>query len=167
MHLLRVSLLCAVIAFTTGCAQLFPKKASFDPKMAASLTAQWTGRMALRIEDQPSQSFSANFELEGTPAQGNLKLFSPLGNVLVELEWSPLGATLSASGRRDKYESLQVLVSQAHGSPLPVEALFDWLNGRQTLQTDWTVNLDQYPNGRVTAMRALPATELRIIFDLP
>ena len=45
----------------------------------------WSGRLALQVEDQASQSFSALFELRGSAQNGGLVLISPLGSRLAQL----------------------------------------------------------------------------------
>ena len=166
-HFATYLALVVTLFLIAGCAQLESGKQLIDDQSAGESGQQWAGRLALRVEDQPAQSFSASFELKGTAQTGVLKLYSPLGSVLAELQWSPQGAWLRAPGRSDRYDNLQTLVTQANGSPLPVDALFDWLNGKPTKQNGWTVNLDQYTQGRVVALRDKSTTELRIVLDQP
>ena len=69
-------LACAALALAAGCAQ--PSR----PQVQASERTAWSGRLALQVQDQASQSFSAGFELQGSAANGELRLFTPLGSVL-------------------------------------------------------------------------------------
>ena len=86
---LALAPLLALVVLLTGCA-LAPTPTS-APGLRAEQSA-WNGRLALQIEEQAgqtAQSFSAAFELQGTAAQGDLTLISPLGNVLARLDWTP------------------------------------------------------------------------------
>jgi outer membrane lipoprotein LolB len=49
----------------------------------------WSGRLALRLDSTPPQSFSAGFDLRGSPQAGELQLNSPLGTTLASVRWSP------------------------------------------------------------------------------
>lgn len=134
----------------------------------------WNGRMGLLIDapDNPAggygeQSFSASFELQGTPQQGSLSLFSPLGAKVAQLEWQPGTAWLSQGEQIFESSSLQELVQRSLGTDVPVEALFQWLQGRATPVAGWHVNLSQYAQGRITAERhtPLPHAKLRLVLE--
>ncbi|HYF42300.1 MAG TPA: outer membrane lipoprotein LolB, partial [Ramlibacter sp.] len=92
----------------------------------------WAGRLALQVQDQPGQSFSAGFELRGRADAGELTLLNPLGGVVAQLSWAPGSATLQSGGQTRQYESVDALVAAATGSSIPVAALFDWLAGVNT-----------------------------------
>lgn len=168
---LKQSLVCLVFVIAlfliAGCAQLTSGNAQNHGVNSTIDVPQWSGRLVYRVDDQPSQSFSANFDLMGTPETGSLKLLSPLGSVVAELRWAPESASLKAPGHSAQYASLQELVTQANGAPLPVTALFDWLRGKPSDTTDWTVDLAQYDQGRIAARREFPPTDLRIVLDQP
>jgi outer membrane lipoprotein LolB len=53
------------------------------------------------------------------------------------------------------------------GTPLPIAALFDWLQGRATEVPGWHVDLSQVAQGRLRAQRTSPppAADLRVAFD--
>ncbi|RYF83553.1 MAG: hypothetical protein EOO29_02990, partial [Comamonadaceae bacterium] len=48
---------------------------------------RWSGRLSLRVDSEPAQSFAALFELSGAPGRGELKLSTPIGNTLGLLQW--------------------------------------------------------------------------------
>lgn len=127
----------------------------------------WRGRLALRVESEPPQSFFAGFELSGHAGQGELRLFSPLGTTLADLRWSPQSATLSNNGETRQFESLDALATQATGTAIPIAALFQWLAGVQTGADGWSADLSQLDDGRLTARRTqpAPAAELRLILE--
>ena len=126
----------------------------------------WTGRLALAVEGQASQSFSAGFELKGAPENGELTLYNPLGGTLAVLAWSPGTATLRAGGTTRQFTSLEALAQEATGAPLPVAALFDWLAGKATPIEGWEADLSQVADGRLRARRNAPppVADLRVVF---
>jgi outer membrane lipoprotein LolB len=127
----------------------------------------WSGRLALTVEGQSSQSFSAGFELKGAPEAGELSLFNPLGGTIAVLGWSPGTATLKANGNTRQFPSLEALAQEATGAPLPVAALFDWLGGKPTPISGWEPDVSQVADGRLRARRTdpPPPADLRVLFE--
>ena len=125
----------------------------------------WSGRLALQVEDHPSQSFSALFELRGDARAGDLVLTSPLGNRVAQLDWQDGHARL-VTGSQDTRtsDSLDELLQQAAGTQIPVAALFSWLQGMQASARGWEADLSGIEDGRLIARRTIPAphTTLRI-----
>jgi len=146
-----------------GCAQ--PR---LRPEQAAD-TAFWSGRLALQVHDAQAQeqSFSASFELQGAERQGQLILLSPFGAALAELQWSPAGAQLRQGGQLRESPSLDALVQDTIGTPLPLGALFAWLSGQQASAPGWQADLSQLAEGRLRAERTdpLPRATLRLVLD--
>ena len=145
-----------------GCASPVRAPISSDPQ-----TGPWSGRLALQVQDQPGQSFSAAFELKGRADSGELTLYTPLGGTAAVLNWAPGSATLRSNGQTRQFESVESLVAQATGSPIPVAALFDWLAGRNTPVPGWQADLSQLPDGRLRAQRLEPppVADLRLVLD--
>ena len=127
----------------------------------------WSGRLALTVHSEPPQSYSAGFELSGSPASGELQLTSPLGNVLALASWSPGGAEWRQGDQVTRRASLDQLAADLGSAPLPVAALFRWLQGQPAETGDWTVDLSRQPEGRIVARRLqpLPTAELRLVFE--
>ena len=123
--------------------------------------------MALSVEGQAKQSFSAMFVLEGDPENGTLTLSTPLGTALAELHWAPGHAELQTSSGEKSAASLDGLLHDAIGSKIPVQALFAWLHGDAVTATGWQADLSQLDNGRLAAVRTqpLPRATLRIALD--
>ncbi|HZY19934.1 MAG TPA: outer membrane lipoprotein LolB [Ramlibacter sp.] len=127
-----------------------------------------TGRLALAVQDQPGQSFSAAFELRGRPEAGELTLLNPLGGTVAVLRWQPGEAVLSAQGREpQRFPSVDAMVEQATGSALPLGALFDWLAGIATPVPGWEADLTALHDGRLRAQRKSPPpqADLRVVLD--
>lgn len=123
--------------------------------------------MALQVDGQDTQSFAASFELQGNPALGQLSLFTPLGGTVAVLEWAPGSATLRSGQEVRNFGSVDTLVAQVTGTPIPVAALFDWLAGIPSQVPGWTPDLRQQEEGRITARRdtPAPAATLRVVFE--
>ncbi len=152
--------LAGLVLLLSACAM--PPKTAAPPGVPV-----WTGRLALTVEEQASQSFSAGFELKGSAEQGELSLFNPLGGTVAMLAWSPGNATLRANGSTRQFPSLDALAREATGQPLPVGALFDWLAGTPTAVEGWEPDLRQVAQGRLQARRTAPppAADLRVVFE--
>jgi outer membrane lipoprotein LolB len=130
-------------------------------------TPEWQGRMSLRIQSEPATSMSAGFLLRGEAVHGRLDLFSPLGTTLASLRWAPDEVQLQQGGQLQRFNSLDELTEQATGAALPVNALFDWLNGIPSLSPGWQADLSQLPQGLLLAQRVSPTpfVQLRIKLD--
>ena len=139
--------LCAL--WLAGCAQPMPS--------APVEENSWNGRIALQIDGQASQSFSAMFELRGNARTGELVLVSPLGNRLAQLEWKDGHAQLTSAQETRSSESLDSLLQEATGSRIPVAALFGWLKGEQSTAPGWSADLSALEDGRLVAHREAPA----------
>lgn len=149
--------------FIAGCAQL-PRAAAQD----GAKNEFWTGRISLQVQSEPSQSFSASFELKGQAERGELSLISPLGNVLGVLRWSPGEAVLdSGGGKIQRFASVDELMTQATGAAVPLDALFAWLQGDNAAASGWSADLSRQKEGRISAKRIQPApqADLRVVLD--
>ncbi|KQR50186.1 lipoprotein insertase outer membrane protein LolB [Acidovorax sp. Leaf160] len=158
----RAWLACASLCLLAACAQPPAPKASTDPAMGA-----WSGRLSLQVDDAAAQSFSAGFELNGRPEQGQLTVLNPLGNVMATIDWSPGKAVLVEGGQRRESDSLDALVQETTGSALPVAALFGWLRGEAVQATGWQADLSRIDEGRLVAQRLAPPPQatLRVVLS--
>jgi len=127
----------------------------------------WSGRLSVRLESEPAQSFAAGFELHGNARQGRLSLFSPFGATLAQLTWSPSMAQLQADGKAQSFASLDALTQQVVGTELPLAGIFAWLRGEQAEFGDWVPEVQDRSAGRLVARRTLPApvVEMRLILE--
>lgn len=152
--------LALVLAVLAGCASVPPAQPG------AAENGPWSGRLALQVRDNPSQSFSALFELRGTASAGELTLSTPVGSTLAVLAWEPGVATLRSNGRTRESESIDALVAQVTGSAIPVRALFDWLRGVASPVPGWRPDLSQLAQGKIAAERVQPPqADLRVVLD--
>lgn len=131
----------------------------------------WSGRLGLQVQDPGAQeqSFSASFHLQGTPEQGSLAVFNPLGSQIALLTWQPGSAHLQQGSHTTASSSLQELLQQSMGTALPIQALFGWLQGHPSAAEGWEVDLSRHSTGRITAQRfsPLPQATLRVVLQQP
>jgi outer membrane lipoprotein LolB len=162
-RLLRVVTAAWLTVLVAACAS--PPRAAAP---AAGEVQVRSGRLAMSVQDQPGQSFSAGFELKGRAEAGELTLFNPIGGTVAVLRWRPGSATLAQpGGAAQEFPSVDAMVQQATGAPLPLAALFDWLEGVQTPVPGWQVDLSSIGEGRLRAKRVQPTPEadLRVVLD--
>jgi outer membrane lipoprotein LolB len=129
--------------------------------------AAWNGRLALSIDSDPPQSYSAGFDLHGSSLAGELLLATPLGTTLATITWSPGRAEMTQGERTTRRNSLEQLTTDLGSSAVPVAALFSWLQGQPAQAAGWQADLSRHADGRITARRTqpLPTAELRLIFE--
>jgi outer membrane lipoprotein LolB len=136
------------------------------------------GRLVLQVsgtETEAARVFSAGFELRGEPAAGQLDLFAPTGTVVARARWQPGSAQLETAQGTGRYASLADLTHRVLGERLPLEALFDWVEGRPWPglrhaprpqgfeQAGWEVDVSALARGSIVARRdSRPAVTLRL-----
>lgn len=127
----------------------------------------WSGRIGLQVQSDPPQSLQSSFELQGTPQAGELTLLSPMGNVLAQLRWTPEQAVLERGAERWTQATTAQLAQQLLQTPLPVQTLFDWIEGRASRLEGWEVDLSAQAQGRILARRVHPGppAQIRIVLD--
>lgn len=150
-----------------ACGSVPPQSETTGQRDGAQTRGPWQGRFALSYRDDTGQlqSTTAIFELRGMPQEGTLWLGTPLGTQMAEIRWSAANAVLQQAQETRIFPSLDKLLLEALGSPFPVRALFQWLEGRSTPDlTDWEADLSALPQGKLTASKAGPAQiSLRIL----
>ena len=156
-----------------GCAAVLAACASRPAPTEPSLS----GRLAVRVEGHDDRSFSAGFELTGSPAHGRLTLISPLGTAAAQAGWEDGQAWLLTGNGRTEYPDLAALAVATLGEPVPLGALFDWLRGRPWSgaateprrdglagfeQLGWRVDLTRWDEGWIEARRdSVPVISVR------
>ena len=127
----------------------------------------------MQVEANPNepgskrQSFSAAFDLTGSPQAGELTFFTPLGNTAAAIRWTAEAATLESQGDTRTYAGLGPLIQNLLGTDVPVLALFAWLDGRGLPADGWEVDLTQFAQGKIVAQRLtpLPQAQLRLVLE--
>jgi outer membrane lipoprotein LolB len=112
---------------------------------------------------------SAGFSLEGDARQGELNLFSPLGTTLATLQWNPTTTQWLQGSQQRRYDSMAHLTEEVTGAALPMDAMFDWLQGKSTHSIGWQADLSSIHQGTLLAKRLSPEplVVLRIKLDTP
>lgn len=139
---------------------------------APTPSQSWSGRMALQVAangstDGTAHAISASFHLQGSPAQGSLDVFTPLGSQVAALTWGAGWAQLQQGQQLRRSESLTDLVRSSLGTDVPIEALFAWLQGHNVQAAGWQVDVSQHARGRISAQRLhpQPPAQLKIILQ--
>jgi outer membrane lipoprotein LolB len=172
---------CLLIAINliAGCAINTPANGTFNTENSTlsntPLRLSYQGRLSLRIASDPPQSLYAGFNLTGDAQTGDLTLNSPLGNSLAQLSWTPQSAVLKANNETKEYPSTSALIEHVTGTVIPLNALFDWMAGKDTPAEGWEIDLSAMKTAntsndtvqRFVAKRTspLPTAELRVAID--
>ena len=158
-------LITCIFTVLTGCAA-----PGLQNTPSAKTGEFWRGRLAVRVTantvSTPSQSFSAGFELSGTPQAGDLAFFTPIGTTAAQVHWTPSEARLQTPSETRSFVNLNTLLLALLGTDVPVTALFAWLNGRSVATDGWTADLTERNLGKISAHKLLaPQAELLILLE--
>ena len=124
---LGVLALWGVLAVMTGCASTRP--AQVLPASNVSIGAFFlNGRVAVKLDDR---GYTATLRWRHSPTRDSLRLLSPVGSVVGEIEADSNGATLT-TGDKKVYRSndAQELTREVLGWDLPLSGLRYWVTGR-------------------------------------
>ena len=168
---MRLAALIAALLLS-GCANLKHQDATVhegDLRLSGRLSVQVSGD-----ETRKGTGGTAAFELAGGPAAGQLELSTPLGSLVARANWSDRQVVLRTPDGERSFEDLDSLTREMLGEPIPVAALFDWLQGRAWPQAasvpveggfeqlGWRIDLSRFPDGLLVATRsAAPTVTLR------
>ncbi len=150
------------IFLIAGCAHSTWAPAEFPPN-----SDHWQGRIAVKVNSNPPQSVSAQFDLIGSAMAGRMDLSTPLGTTIAQMRWTAQSAEVLSSGETRSYSSLADLTSATLGAELPVDVLFQWLKGEAAPTPGWQVDLADWQQGRIRAQRTEPSprVDLKILLD--
>lgn len=138
---------------------------------AAAADAHYEGRLAVRVENDPKRSFSANFTLDGNGEAGRLTLSTSIGTQIALARWVPGRVWLVNTDGTREFRSVDELSRETLGEDIPLVAFFDWLAGRPWpgsqsepmadgtrgfRQLGWEVRLDRRADGLLVAQRNEP-----------
>jgi len=173
-----------VLAVVAGCAA--PRAPQVLPPSNAGInTFSLTGRVAVKLEQR---GYSAKLSWRHAAAGDRLRLLSPVGSVIAELEADASGAMLT-TGDKKVYRSgnVQALTREVLGWDLPLEGLQHWVVGRaepeipvqaeerdargrltKLTQNDWRISFLDYAGDSALPARMVLAYDrlnLRLIID--
>jgi len=126
-HRLGVFALCGVLAALAGCATT--RSAQNLPASNESIVAfSLNGRVAVKLDDR---GYTASLRWRHSATRDSLRLLSPIGSVVGEIEADGNGATLT-TGDKKVYRSndAQALTREVLGWDLPLAGLRYWVTGR-------------------------------------
>lgn len=165
-------LIAALLLSVSGCANLKHEEATVhdgDLRLSGRLSVQVSGDATRK-----GTGGTAAFELAGGPAAGQLELSTPLGSLVARANWSPTQVVLRTPNGEREFDDLDSLTREMLGEPIPVAALFDWMQGRAWPQAasvpveggfeqlGWRINLSGFADGLLVATRsAAPTVTLR------
>ena len=183
-HPFRLFATAIVLAVVTGCAA--PRAPQVLPASNAAIESfSLTGRVAVKIEQR---GYSAKLNWRHAAAGDRLRLLSPVGSVVAELEADASGAMLT-TGDKKVYRSgnVQALTREVLGWDLPLEGLQHWVVGRaeptipvqaeerdargrltRLTQNDWRISFLDYTGDSALPARMVLAYDrlnLRLIID--
>ena len=115
-------------ALLVGCAT--PNRSTRPLSTEQANSPEWQGRISVQVQGDNPSSMSASFLLRGDAKNGELDLYSPLGTTLGALQWTPQLVQLSDGSQHQYFTSLAELTEKTTGAALPIDALFEWLQGR-------------------------------------
>lgn len=182
----RLLLAAAALLALSGCSTV--PKAPADAAPVPSDSPRLTGRFGLTVPagagGQPrGQSVNASFELLGDARRGQLEMSTPMGSLVARVSWQPGLAHLRTPDVERTYDDVDALTQELLGEALPVQALFDWLQGRPWPlapavqrgdeafeQLGWRVDLRRFQERLIAAQRlsptgAEPLATLRLKLD--
>lgn len=108
-----------------------------------------SGRFALNVQyfNGKQEAVQGGFAWHDAGRMLELDLANPLGNTLARVQVVPGHATLTRSnGETERATHADALVEKVLGSPIPVEGLRDWLQGRTG--ADRVANLEKNSAGQ-------------------
>ena len=119
--------LCAVLTVLAGCASLRPPQVL--PASNASIEAfSLNGRVAVKMDDR---GYTASLRWRHSATQDSIRLLSPVGSVVGQIEADANGATLTTGDRKVLHsKDAQALTREVLGWDLPLSGLRYWVTGR-------------------------------------
>jgi len=126
-HRLWVFALCGFLAVLSGCAST--RTAQILPASNASIGAfSLNGRVAVKLDDR---GYTASLRWRHTGTRDSLRLLSPVGSVVGEIEADSNGATLTTADKKVyRANDAQSLTREVLGWDLPLAGLRYWVTGR-------------------------------------
>ena len=183
-HSYRIFATGFVLAVVAGCAVLRTPQ-TLPASNAGIDTFSLSGRVAVKLEQR---GYSARLNWRHVAGGDRLRLLSPVGSVIAELEADASGAMLT-TGDKKVYRSgdVQALTREVLGWDLPLEGLQHWVIGRaepelpvqaeerdarvrltMLTQNDWRITFLAYAGDSALPARMALAYErlsLRLIID--
>ena len=142
-----------VVALTlAGCAT--------QPPLPPTETTSWhQGRLLVEVKQTPNQRHQLQYLMQGSAQAGRLVLLAPTGNAVAQAQWQPTQTLLQQGASQRQFATPQAMVQTLMPTPLPWQAMLDWLQGRATPAAGWQVR----PRvGGIEARRDTPAPAVQV-----
>lgn len=166
---MRAWLLCVVALMLSACAEIAPQSDA-SPSLGPPVSRfAAEGRLSLR---QGERRDHLRFRWEHEPGSDVVLLMSPLGQGLAELKRDATGATLKQANQPLlAADTLPQLAQQVFGTPLPLEAMADWMRGARPARSGeidgWRVVIsDTSPSHQRRLLRVMEARRDDVDFKL-
>ena len=109
---------------------------------AAESELHWSGRLQVDVKTTPAVHIASDFELDTRLDEGELRVLGPLGATLAVITWAgaELPATIESAQlkpRVQSFDSLDALMAQWLGTPVPSHTLLAWLQGQAVEMPGW------------------------------
>jgi outer membrane lipoprotein LolB len=126
-HRLGVVALCGCLAALAGCAST--RTAQTLPASSTSIDAfALNGRVAVKLDNR---GYTASLRWRHSATRDSLRLLSPVGSVVGEIEADSNGATLTTADKKVYHSTdAQALTREVLGWDLPLNGLRYWVIGR-------------------------------------
>jgi outer membrane lipoprotein LolB len=102
---------------------------------AVSIAQQvrYAGHLNLKLQafgDKGAEGGSFHFDLQAQPTSGVMDISTPFGTLVASVRWNAGNASLLTPNGQQVFASIDELLTQALGEPLPVATLLYWLKGQ-------------------------------------
>jgi len=144
---LAASFMTAVVLSVLGACSTWqppPLDQSMPANSAANVAqqARFAGHLSLKLqafEGKSAEGGSFHFDLQGLATAGVLDISTPLGTMVASVRWSPENASLLTPDGQQVYASMDALLTQTIGEPLPISTIMQWLKGQPdpSLPSTW------------------------------
>lgn len=140
-------------------------KVPLGPASGNSNIKRWSGRLVVKIQTTPMQSWIVSFDLEGSVDEGELLLSGPFGQTLAQARWDAKQAQLIQPDHRVQYFlNLNELWTHLTTIEFDVQVLFLWLNEKPfAVPEGWQVTST---NKRLRLIRHAQASAPEIRLDV-
>ena len=154
---LEVFALWGVLALLAGCASTRP--AQVLPASNVSIGAfSLNGRVAVKLDDR---GYTASLRWRHFPTGDSLRLLSPVGSVVGEIETDGKGAMLTTADKKVyRSNDVQSLTREVLGWDLPLSGLRFWVTGR----ADPTVPVQAQSRDSKERLKSLMQNDWRIAY---
>ena len=135
----------SALALLVACAPLashLPNSTSNPSPKTAESELHWSGRLQVDVKTTPAVYIASDFELDASLDEGELRVLGPLGATLAVITWAGahMPATMESAQlkpRVQSFDSLDALMAQWLGTPIPSQTLLAWLQGQAVEMPGW------------------------------